>query len=92
MRSWLGAAKQLSPGLENYAVKFQPLEQAASNRQSKEKIVWTESLTRQFKEAQELLKSNQDIFYPLPTDQVITYSDFSQDSGSVGGRLEILRE
>ena len=91
MRSWLGAAKQLSSGLEKYAVTFQPLEQAASNRQSKEKIVWTESLIRQFRKAQELLKTIQDIFYPLPTDQIITYSDFSQDSGSVGGRMEILR-
>ena len=91
LRSWLGAAKQLSAGLQNYAVAFKPLEQAASGRASAEKITWTEELQQSFKNAKQILTSMQKIYYPIPTDQIYTYSDFSQDSCAVGGRLEFER-
>ena len=66
MRSWLGASKQLSAGLKDYAVVFQPLEQVASSRGSAEKIVWTEDLKVKFRNAQNLLKSMKHIFFPIP--------------------------
>ena len=31
------------------------------------------------------------IHYPIPSDQIFTYSDFSQDAGAIGGRMEIRR-
>ena len=30
--------------------------------------------------------------YPLPTDKIRTFSDFSQEANAVGGRLEFVRE
>ena len=68
-----------------------PLEQVAGNRGSAEKLIWTEDLKMKFRKAQNLLKSMKQISYPIPSDQIITYSDFSQDSGSIGGRMEIIR-
>ena len=91
MRSWLGAAKQLSAGLHNYAVLFRPLEQVVAGRGSAERVIWTEQLEQQFKDAKNMLPSMQKIYYPIPTDQIYTYSDFAQDSCSVGGRLEFER-
>ena len=92
MRSWLGAAKQLSAGLKDYAKVFHPLELAAAGKQSAEKIEWSESLRNSFKAAKNLLKTLQSIYYLLPDDRLQTYSDFAQESMSIGGRLEIIRK
>ena len=51
LRSWLGAAKQLSAGLNNYAVVFQPLEQLVAGKTSAEKIVWTDEAQSNFQKA-----------------------------------------
>ena len=92
MRSWLGASKQLSAGLKDYAVVFQPLEALTGGRGSAEKIVWTEDLQSKFMKAKQFLKTMEKIHYPVPDDQIFTYSDFSQDAKAVGGRMEIHRK
>ena len=92
MRSWLGAAKQLSSGLKDYAKIFHPLEQEAAGKASADKILWSETLEKAFQSAKQLLATMQDIYYPLPEDKLYTYSDFAQDSMAVGGRLEIVRQ
>ena len=91
LRSWLGACKQFTAGLDAYAVKLHPLEQAVAGRASSDKIVWTEDLSSNFKVAKEMLKSMQDIYYPTPEDTIKTYSDFSEESKAIGGRLEFVR-
>ena len=55
MRSWLGAAKQLSAGPKDYARIFYPLEQFAAGKQSGHKVEWSELLSSSFKTAQNLL-------------------------------------
>ena len=91
LRSWLGAAKQLSAGLEKYAVTFQPLEQLVAGKTSAEKISWTEEAQSNFQKAKDLVATVKGIFYPLPTDKITTYSDYSEAANSVGGRLEFSR-
>ena len=92
LRSWLGAAKQLSSCLDNYAVYFSPLEKVASNRKSQESVTWTSELSRQFSEAKAMLKSVKTVHYPTPTDKIFTYSDYSQTHHAIGGRLEFVRQ
>ena len=87
MRSWLGASKQLSAGLKDYAIVFQPLEAITGSRGSAGIIVWTEDLKSHFIKAQNLLKTMVKIYYPIPSDQIFTYSDFSQDAKAIGGRM-----
>ena len=91
MRSWLGACKQFTAGLQAYAIKLHPLEQAVAGKASSERVVWTEDLSNSFRVAKEMLKSMQDIYYPTQDDRIITYSDYSEDSKAVGGRLEFIR-
>ena len=91
LRSWLGASKQLSPGIKDYAIIFNPLEKLTAGRQSAGKINWTEEAASYFDKAKLNLKKMQAIYYPTSDDQIYTYSDFSQDSSAVGGRLEFVR-
>ena len=53
LRSWLGAAKQMSQCIPNYAVVFSPLERTAGNRGSAERIQWTDELLKSFEKAKE---------------------------------------
>ena len=91
LRSWLGASKQLSPGIKDYAIVFSPLEKLTAGKQSAEKILWTEEATSHFEAAKKCLTNMEEIYYPTPDDQIYTYSDFFQDSSAVGGRLEFVR-
>ena len=91
LRSWLGAAKQLSAGLNNYAVVFQPLEQLVAGKTSAEKVSWTDESQSNFQKAKDLVATVKGIFYPLPSDRITTYSDYSEAANSVGGRLEFTR-
>ena len=91
LRSWLGAAKQLSSCLSNYAVHFAPLEKVVSNRGSQEFITWTQDLSKCFEKAKNLLKSAQTVHYPAPQDKISTFSDYSQGNHAIGGRLEFLK-
>ena len=92
LRSWLGASKQLSSGLQDYGTIFRPLEQMTAGKPSSDKLLWTEQHSRDFKHAKESLKSIKDIYYPTPDDHIHTYSDFSQEAEAVGGRLEFVRK
>ena len=60
-------------------------------RASAERIVWTEVLMKNFELAKKSLNNIQTIHVPKPGDILHTYSDFSQSSKAVGGRLEIHR-
>ena len=91
LRSWLGAAKQLSPCLQEYAVHFSPLEKVLPNRKSQELIRWTPELSQHFKTAKNILQSIKTIHYPSPQDRISTYSDYSQEKHAIGGRMEFTR-
>ena len=92
LRSWLGAAKQISPCLQDYAVCFSPLEKIVStNRKSQENIKWTSELSKCFVKAKSLLQTINTVCYPSPQDKISTYSDYSQTNHAIGGRLEFSR-
>ena len=91
LRGFLGAVKQLSQCIKDYAVVLSPLEKLAAGKGSSELIVWTESLHKQFDQVKTSLQSIQTFHIPTPTDSLHTFSDWSQSNGAVGGRLELHR-
>ena len=80
LRAWLGASKQLSAGLNDYAVTFHPLEKMCAGRASSDKLVWSEENKNSFQAARNSLKEMKSIYYPMPEDQIFTYSDFSEEA------------
>ena len=92
MRSFLGAFKQFTDLVPKYAVLLHPLEAVQGGRGSGEKIDWTEELIKAFEAAQRATKDLEAVTTPRPSDKLHTYSDFSQDTRSVGGKMLIERE
>ena len=92
MRSFLGAFKQFTDLVPDYAVLLHPLEKVQAGRGSGEKIEWTAELTEAFAAAQKATGSLEAITNPRPSDKLHTFSDFSQEKKAVGGRLLIERE
>ena len=91
LRGFLGAIKQLSPCIENYATILSSLEKIAAGRGSAENVVWTEQLLKDFDKAKHSLQNIRTVYLPRPNDILHTYSDWSQAHGAVGGRLEVHR-
>ena len=91
LRSWLGAAKQVSQCIPNYAVTFSPLETATGGRSSSERVVWSDELLHSFQNAKKAVGNIHTVHFPHPDDNLHLYSDYSQASHAVGGRLEIHR-
>ena len=71
LRSWLGASKQLSPGIKDYAIIFNPLEKLTAGRQSAEKINWTEEAASYFDKAKLNLKKCRQSITPHLTTKYI---------------------
>ena len=92
LRGFLGAFKQLSPCIKNYAVILTPLEKIAAGRGSSEPITWTEELIATFENVKQALNSIETYHTPSPDDVIHTFSDWSQLHGAVGGRMEIHRK
>ena len=91
LRSFLGAFKQLSPTLPNYATTIHKLDQLVGGRKSADRIQWNEELEECFNKAKELAANPIGIVEPRPDDTLHTFSDYSQENRAVGGRLIILR-
>ena len=92
LRGFLGAYKQISPCIKDYAIKLAPLERVAAGRGSAEVIVWSDTLLTTFGEVKQSLNKLESFHTPHPDDILHTYSDWSQSHGAVGGRMEILRK
>ena len=89
LRSWLGAAKQVSQCIPDYAVVFSPLEAATGGRSSPERITWSDALLHDFTKAKEAIKNIKTVHFPHPDDTLHLFSDYSQANHAVGGRLEV---
>ena len=63
-----------------------------AGKSSSEKLVWTDQCSKDFKNAKESLKTIKDTYYPMPDDQIHTFSDFSQDCVELfgGGNLLVV--
>ena len=92
LRSFLGSVKQLSECLENYAVLLDPLEKAVAGRPSSEKVDWAKNITESFNAVKGALNNLQTIFVAKPSDKLDIYTDYSQNSKAIGGRMMITRE
>ena len=92
LRSWLGAAKQVSQCIPNYASIFSPLESATGGRGSSERVVWTDSLLSAFQAAKTAVGDVKTVHFPHPDDTLHLFSDYSQQAHAAGGRLEVHRK
>ena len=91
LRSFLGSFKQFTECVPKYAVLLHGLEKLVGGRASAERIVWSEENLQAFEKAKRATADIKAVTVPRPTDKLTTYSDFSQETRSVGGRLEITR-
>ena len=94
-------SNDLGPGLayENYMKSCRPhyssllsaLESAVAGKESAQRVVWTDDLTRSFEEAQAALKHPQSITVPRATDHLIITNDGAVRNGGVGSVLYVQR-
>ncbi len=92
MRSYIGAYKVLSRVLPSCAKYLDPLDQVVAGRESKEKIVWNESLKSAFELSQGALLSNKAIVLPRPSDQLWIVTDGAVKSYGLGATLYVMRK
>ena len=92
LRSYLGAWKQMSSCINNYAVLLHPLEQLIAGKASKEWLVWTEETKEAFRKSREAAGEVDGVYEARPDDIIHTYSDFSQANRAVGGRMMLHRK
>ena len=91
MRGFIGSFKQISSCIPGYANALHNLDKVVGGRGSSERIQWTEELGNSFDEARRMAGDPRGIVEPRPTDQLHTYSDWSEQHRAVGGRLTIHR-
>ena len=91
LRSFIGAYKQITECIADYAVFLAPLEKAVAGRESAEKVIWSSELSDSFKVAKEALENVESIHVPKPDDKLEIFVDYSQDKKAVGGKLIIKR-
>lgn len=70
LRSFIGAYKVLSHVLRGYALLPQPLECGVANRESRDKITWSDELLFSFSKAKDALKQAHIIHVPRPDDKL----------------------
>ena len=92
LRSFIGAYKVLSRVLSGYASLLDPLDQVAAGRQSREKIMWSDSLLAVFRKAQECLSDNKVITLPHREDCLWIVTDGSVKKGGVAATMYALRD
>ena len=90
LRSYLGSFKQFSDCVDNYGEILSTLEKMTCAKGTK--LQWTEEQKKAFSDSQSAIAKLQGVFLPRKDDQLITYSDYSEENNAVGGRMEIVRE
>ena len=91
LRSFLGSYKQFTECVEDYTDLLYQLEQVCRGRKAAERVVWTEELKEIFMRAKLATRQVKGVHTPRPTDTIHTYSDYSQATRAVGGRMVIVR-
>ena len=91
MRGWLGAYRQICKTIPNHASFIQTFEQLVGGKASRDRITWTPDLIQKFDEAKKSVATVTPITVPRPSDKLHIFTDWSQDSNAVGGRLVINR-
>ena len=83
IRGFLGAVKQISPCIKDYAIQLAPLEKIVAGKNLLETIMLTEELEAHFQRIKQVLTSIETYYIPNPEDTLHTYSDWSQSYGTV---------
>ena len=91
LRGFIGAYRQLSDTIPNYATHIGNLEKYVGGKQSKEHIAWSQSLLSEFENAKKSLLNIKSITIPVQSDTLHIYTDFSQLSNAIGSHLFIQR-
>ena len=91
MRSFIGAFKQISSCIPGYARALHGLDKVVGGRASAERLQWGDELVKNFEAAKKMAADPRGIVEPRPSDQLHTYSDWSEQHRAVGGRLMIHR-
>ena len=92
MRSFLGAYRFLARVLKGYAKLLSPLETAIKGKNSKDQILWNESLSEAFKKAQLALSDAKVITIPCPSDTLCIVTDASICPGALGATMYAVRD
>ena len=90
LRSFIGAYKSLSRVIKGYAEIIHPLDQAVAGKKSNEDVQWDDTLSKQFKMAQDSLNDTQIIVIPRPDDLLTIVTDGATKHG-LGSTLFVLR-
>ena len=91
LRSWLGAFKQVTECIADYATLIGPLENAVGGKTSQSRVSWTAAMEQSFILAKNSLASVKAIHYPRPDDLLEFYPDYSEEKNAIGGWLKIVR-
>ena len=91
MRSFTGAYKVLARALPGCACFLPPLDEAAVEKPSAERIIWTDELSEQCHIAQKVLSTQKSITLPSPCDQLWIVTDGAVKRGGIGATLYVLR-
>ena len=92
LRSFLGAFKQINECVPAYSSLLSPFDKITGSRGSAEKVTWTESLKEAFEKLKEAAKNPMGVHIPRRSDKLVTSSDYSHQTKSIGGLLTIHRE
>ena len=91
LRGWLGAFKQFSQCVNDYAPLLSGLEKMHSSLGSRDYLTWTDENIKMFEEAKKATSRVESLTTPRPSDRLHTYSDYSQEAEAVGGRMILKR-
>ncbi|KAI0235047.1 hypothetical protein LSAT2_014535 [Lamellibrachia satsuma] len=91
MRAFVGAYKMLARVIPGCSALLAPFDNATGRRQSSEHIVWTYSLRKAFKHAQDSLHSNKAITLPRSSDKLWLVTDGSTKQYGLGATLYVMR-
>ena len=91
MRSFIGAYKAISKCIPNYSNHLGPLEDSVAGKESKEKLVWNDQLTKSFQDAQAALNTAKVITIPSSNDQLVISFDGCRTLPATGATLYIQR-
>ena len=91
MRAFVGAYKMLARVIPGCSALLAPFDNATGGRQSSEHIVWTDSLRKAFKHAQDSLHTNKAITLPRPSDKLWLVTDGSTKQYGLGATFYVMR-
>ena len=92
LRSFIGACKVLSRVIKGYAGLLHPLDCATAGKQSRDRVLWDDTLLQAFKNVQSALKDKKTITVPLPEDTLWIVTDGSVKNNGIGATLYVLRK